>query len=415
MRYRRWLATLATLLGLAALFAFLLTDSRPLAPLPRAATAAQVEVARQAFRELRLGRASGSSSLVTLTASDVDGISALVSQGFAPDRLDLIIAEDRAVAVVSRPVLGRWLNMRAEASGQSRGLPPLRVRVGSIELPMWASRAALQAARRIAILRGANLPPLDTLVQASRIDRGVIQARVVLPKTGLLSQVSAADSVAISDRKVARIYCSLARAQRRSPDPLFASQIRRAISASSPEPGETSAAMIALAIFVVDPRVGGLVGDAQQLVQPCLMAVPAFTLHGRTDLPKHWALSAALTLASGSRLAVAMGEWKELADSLPKDAYLTPGERTGFSLVDLAADRAGLRYARLITDPERLLDVRARMLSGADDMLLPRSQLALVEGLTDAEFKRRFGGTDDPRFLAAKEEIDADLRRAGIY
>ena len=109
-----------------------------------------------------------------------------------------------------------------------------------------------------------------------------------------------------------------------------------------------------------------------------------------------------------------MGEWKELADSLSQSAYLTHNDRSGFSFVDLATDRAGFLAARQLTSSSRLGSARARFLAARDKQLLPSSATHLNDGMRNADFVRRFGGTDDPRFQAALGAIDADLREGGL-
>ncbi|MEP0562143.1 MAG: hypothetical protein ABJC54_11580, partial [Qipengyuania citrea] len=129
---------------------------------------------------------------------------------------------------------------------------------------------------------------------------------------------------------------------------------------------------------------------------------------------KHWALSAALETTTGSSISAAIGEWKELADSLESDPLLAPKDPSGFSFVDLASDRSGIKIARRLTDPERMADTRAALLGAQDEDLLPAAALALSDGLTDAEFAARYGATDDPRYERKVASIDAMLRRGGI-
>lgn len=65
-------------------------------------------------------------------------------------------------------------------------------------------------------------------------------------------------------------------------------------------------------------------------------------LEGRNDLMLHFLVSAGVQLVSDHGAAMAIGEFKELLDST--------GSGTGFSFVDLGADKTGLRFAEAATD-----------------------------------------------------------------
>ena len=70
--------------------------------------------------------------------------------------------------------------------------------------------------------------------------------------------------------------------------------------------------------------------------------------------------------------------------------------------------------AQALLDPARLEDARARLLRAGEADLLPAATLELSDGLTDAQFARRYGATDDPRFAEKVKRIDAMLRQGGI-
>lgn len=118
------------------------------------------------------------------------------------------------------------------------------------------------------------------------------------------------------------------------------------------------------------------------------------TVHGRHDLCQHFVVSCALAAVGGPEAAEAAGLLKEVLDSRPGGS--------GFSFCDLSADMAGVAFARqLLASPARLERVE-RSFTVADYMLSPAG---LVEGLSEAEFIKRYGGTDDERFLKAQEAL----------
>jgi hypothetical protein len=132
---------------------------------------------------------------------------------------------------------------------------------------------------------------------------------------------------------------------------------------------------------------------------------PGPLLQGREDLAKHWSVSALLGATLGAGATRAIGEWKELSDSLDGG--------TGFSFVDLSADRAGLRTARAAV-ASATAAATVRRLAGIDnDHLLPPAVTRQAEGMTQAQFHARYGTLDAARYAAAVRDIDRLLDAAG--
>ncbi|MDG2003982.1 MAG: hypothetical protein P8J20_11680 [Novosphingobium sp.] len=234
--------------------------------------------------------------------------------------------------------------------------------------------------------------------------------RILLPKANMTDQTLAGDMPILDPTTVARIYCGLTEQQRTSPEPLFAHQLQRAIAAADQSREQHGAALVALSMLVVSPSVDELVGEMPETIDSCKIPVASTTLNGRKDWSAHWSMSAALTVATGSQFAAAMGEWKELSDSVSRRPDLANKDPSGFSFADLAADRAGLLAARHLTDPAQLANARRRLLQADDEQLMPEAAAQLEEGISNAEFLRRFGSTDDPRYIAKIKRIDDALR-----
>ena len=120
-------------------------------------------------------------------------------------------------------------------------------------------------------------------------------------------------------------------------------------------------------------------------------------------------------MTSNTQLSEAVGEWKELADSLAKQSQFAVGDPSGFSMADLGADRAGLRAARAASDPARAAQVGRFLAQASEEQLLPVNVVNREDGMPNAEFVKRYGGLDDPRFAARVRQIDAELDRTGIH
>jgi hypothetical protein len=218
-------------------------------------------------------------------------------------------------------------------------------------------------------------------------------------------------------RLTSHLYCRLAEMQDSQPVTEFTDLLHRAFSV--PDPSVTSAdanraALIALAMLVVDERAGDLASPARVNTERCRVALIPVTIYGRPDRAKHWALSAALAAGAGTQLSEAMGEWKELADSLSKQSQFARGDPSGFSFADLSADRSGFRSARAAIDPGRADRTAAWLRSVPAEHLLPSSLAKREDGLTNAEFASRYGSLSDQRFATRVGEIDLVLDQAGV-
>lgn len=396
---------------------FLLTSPAPLFATPPAPNAAQVAAGRDAYRQLR-GAQNNSNRRVALNAENLAGLGLLASHGFAPDRLRLALRDGQLVAEAShRLPLGRWLNVVAAAQPSGEGFPTTRLKVGLVPLPTWLSRAALESGRLLLMVRGVDLPPLHWLVREMTIQRETVTALIRLPsRTGVIDTIAGVPSNVIDNAQVTLTYCALARRQRAQPSGDFAEQVRRAFSL--PDGGNPAAAnraaFIALAMLLVDERTASFGGSAREDAADCRMPIVSTQLFGRADWPKHWSLSAAIAVGAGVQLSEAVGEWKELADSLQRNAEFSVGDPTGFSMADLTADRAGFLTAEAAGDAARARDLRERLAQAKAEDLLPPSLLANEDGLSSDAFEERYGGIDDPRFKARVRAIDAVLKRSPV-
>lgn len=412
-RKSRWqIAIAVALIGVLAL-AGLVTSAEPWVPEKADATAEQVTAARVLANEAKLSRETGKPVELELDNTELDAISAMVTQGFAPNRLDVELENGTLVVTGSRPFLFRWINIRALAVGSSEGLPDFAVRIGAIPLPHWLSRWGLGLVQQRIAAQSETLPPLDAILRFTRIGSDRLTAGILVPKGNLLVHARATGAPPLDEETVAAIYCRLARQQHTNPTALLSHQLRRALRVSEPTPDDHRAALVALALFSLGPDAKELAGTSTA-IDACAVPPARLTLQKREDWAKHWALSAALEATTGSQISAAIGEWKELADTLAKNPLLAAGDPSGFSFIDLASDRAGMWTARRLLDPGSLVATRARLLSAQDDELLPTAALAFDDGLSEAEFAGRFGATDDPRFKAQVGKIDAMLRRGGI-
>ena len=172
---------------------------------------------------------------------------------------------------------------------------------------------------------------------------------------------------------------------------------------------ENQAALLALVMYFGDARFERLTGPVRQgALQGHIPRNRGIRLGERRDLLLHFIISAGLKLVSDQGIAMAIGEFKELLDSSKGG--------TGFSFVDLAADRAGLRFAETATDTNggalHLINVLAGKTN--EKAFFPYF-LDLPEGLSESAFQNRYGDINDPRYASVVQEIDKRLAGAEAY
>lgn len=129
------------------------------------------------------------------------------------------------------------------------------------------------------------------------------------------------------------------------------------------------------------------------------------TARGRGDSLKHFLVSAALAAVAGEKEANLWGVGKELADAT------RPGG-SGFSFADLAADRAGVRFAQGLLAGKTPVAGLAR--SFRVENYVPQLD-DLPEGLSLSELLKQYGGQGDPRFDAEIEALDKRIEALPPY
>lgn len=401
LRRRRFVRIALALCAILVVLVFDLSPRVPPPPVPDAETAARARDAARTVREsLRAGHGHAT---LHFTDADLASLARLGSHVGHLGRFDVRHKAGFLNARASHRLLGPiWLNVAADIPPSTQGMPAIALTIGKLPLGSTVSRWLIAGARAVLRWRGVRIPPLDDLVQKVRLDPGGVTAKIYFPLgSGFADDISGLHSDPVDPALTAQIYCRLAAQNNTEPTEDMAVVVRRAFApnaSSLPLVEQNRATFVAIAMYTVEPSAGRMAGDASLRVRKCKSnrVPPRFAT--RDDLPKHWSLSAALAVAFGDDFGKAMGEWKELADSRP--------DGSGFSFVDLSADRAGLAAARAAIDPARADAVTTRLRSASQNDLLPLRALALSEGLSEAEFVRTYKAIDSAEFAAAKARID---------
>jgi hypothetical protein len=197
-------------------------------------------------------------------------------------------------------------------------------------------------------------------------------------------------------------------------DELTAYYVRRAASAADQLPDDIAprAFLVALGVFFDQSALLAKLPGASSLAQAVepasertvrLTMIGDPTMLGRGDLAQHFFLSGYLTATMGADAARAAGVTKELVDA---------HGASGFSFADLAADRAGVRFAEgLLGNQLKLNSIAQGFSAGA---FMPAID-NLPEGLTAVEVAAQFGSKGDARFRKLLGAIDQRIKLLPPY
>lgn len=405
---RRWSRTrklLATLLGATVFLGVLTLSVRPAVDVTPPPASADVIAARAAFDRVRAQAGTGKPVATFISWHEARGGSLLLGRALGLERVRTIATPDSATLRASLSIGPLWANMSATAVTTPKGFPQTTVTIGWLRLPPFLTRPLSHLAILVLNLRGAQLKAPDEMVDGFAVSPAGMTAQLNLPKrTRLLRQLNDVQAEPVDGALVANIYCRLSRTQKASPSLDLAEQVRRAFRerpAGAPVESANRATFVALAMFTVSPNAGNLAGDAVQATAPCRIDPQPLLLLGRHDLSKHWTLSAALAALYGEDISQAMGTWKEISDSGPNGS--------GFSFVDLSADRAGIHWTMKAADPKNAADARRDLAAINERQIVPLHALAMSEGMTEAEFQARYTSTESPQYAAMVERIDRVL------
>lgn len=152
--------------------------------------------------------------------------------------------------------------------------------------------------------------------------------------------------------------------------------------------------------------VNNYVNQSRTNTAPITPYYPAF-VYKRVDLAQHFIAAAAITASVNSQVAEVIGEEKEMQDAI---------SGSGFSFVDLTADRAGMRFGEMATvSPQHALKLQARMAGVKSYMDFMPDPRFLPESMDEATFKKRYGIINSPVFKKISSQIDKLIAQTPLY
>ena len=167
---------------------------------------------------------------------------------------------------------------------------------------------------------------------------------------------------------------------------------------------EMESGLLALTMFVLHREPSEVLGDGA----PAMIDDRVVMLRERDDLPKHYLVSAMLTLFANRSLADAIGVWKEIMDATEEGG-------SGFSFADLTADRTATRlFEGAVADGAALDRLLARMSEPmVEDDILPEVA-DLPEGMDRASFEAAYRDIGSEPYRALVAQIDAMSDRTAL-
>jgi hypothetical protein len=340
------------------------------------------------------------------------GLAHLLGAAHSPDPFSL-----------ARPTMG---DGKARSAKFCVGLDPLNALAVGIwademrdgELKEWGDLRPLARERLIAVYK--------TIARALPDDPAAAESAARLERLAPVAREAAAEAPALTAkqqavRKVVRaVYVraddisQMPEADRPRGDKLTADLVRAAASvAATEEPDDQPSAFLIGLGLALDHTTTlrdnpltrnfcrAVESDAERRERTAVLGSP--TMRGRRDLCQHFVVSAALTELLNPAAAEAAGLLKERLDMAGV---------SGFSFADLAANLAGIAFAREVRRDPRAV-ARASVTFEVEEFVPDLAGLA--EGLSKERFEADYGSETDPRFRKALDEVRKRVRELPGY
>lgn len=368
-------------------------------------------------RELEVGAAGA----VTLSEADLEVIARVLTAQVPSAGVRMTI-EDEGVAVEAsrvspRPDLTPYVDVRAVVAGSPSAPRLSGVRLGAVPVPgSIAARgyAVLDAELRSRFERAG---PLLDAIEAVEVAGDAVTVRYVWTEA-LAQQLDTSSESLVSmhlgrDRLLGyqrALVAAVQKTPRRRPLPLSGvlrplfEEVKRGVEGGGPRDLEVQAALLVGTLYALDTRLDRIIGEAAPKVPR-----RALELWGRTDLPKHFLVSALVAAWGDRAFADALGLSKEVTDA--------EAGGSGFSFVDLAADRAGTQLIERGLTSDAAFEALVERLSARDleDRALLPDPRDLPEGLTKQALAASGRDVGTPGYDALVEKMDARLDATALH
>lgn len=415
---KRWLFLVVLLTPLLAI------SFNSIAPAPKTISAEEAKRSRiVAKRVMDAFFARTESINLSLGEQELIALGAAVHHAFPSLSTDIKFSHDGVWLAASKQFgiagLDLYLNLKCELNAQQQGYAVERCRAGSLPLPgsfvVWASAKAAHllfgketGATVRQILEQARVENKHIIITASK-SKNLKQDinNSIKDFVEMARSFNQLDSV---DPSIVTLYQQHLDARNRATEP-FVNHINRVFSlalqrSQDHDPvKENTAALWALAITFGNQRFARMAGVEPDYSMPKFNAVK---LRERLDLRLHFLYSVVLQQVGRSQFGLNIGELKEVLD--------TNDGGSGYSFADLAADKAGLRFAELATqNAESARYVQRALAAAASEIAFMPQVRDLPEGLSESKFKALFGDVNSDAYKRLEAEIDARIDELPLY
>lgn len=340
-----------------------------------------------------------------VTPADADLAANYLANRLGKGSAQITFADRNAIIRLSLPTsaapfFGRYLNLEASLT-ETEGLPQLSsMQIGKLPLPdMLTDILVLQLVhwlRRSPEYRAG----LDA-VKRVKVSRN--QLSIVYRWADGFSHEMRASIIGERERKSLLRYQTLLVANSKQNKAVSLTEVlsplMRAAANHLPNGdalAENRAVILVATFHVLGVSLEGILpAMAKTWPRP---APQEITVDGRSDLAKHFMVSAAIAAYADTALSDAIGLYKEIEDSR---------HGSGFSFNDIAADRAGTKFGeKAVASNTSARELQHLFVSGLEDADLMPAWADLPEFMSEAEFKQRFGGIDAPAYRRMMEKIE---------
>ncbi|WP_428355260.1 hypothetical protein [Methyloprofundus sp.] len=161
-----------------------------------------------------------------------------------------------------------------------------------------------------------------------------------------------------------------------------------------------------LAIFIANRYVNQYPGSTAYKENKSTLRYSVF-LYKRIDMAQHFMWSATFSALGNSHLANILGIEKELSDAK---------KGSGFSFIDLAADRAGIYFGKQATaSPELALQIQQKMAHIKNYQAFMPEIRDLPESLSSEAFTQQYQSIYSPEYQRVLQDIDQRIAASEIY
>ena len=170
---------------------------------------------------------------------------------------------------------------------------------------------------------------------------------------------------------------------------------------------ENAVAENRLAIFIANRYVNYYPGSTAHRQKNDTTPRYSVFLYKRIDMAQHFMWSATFSALGNSHLANILGVEKELKDAK---------KGSGFSFIDLGADRAGIKFGTQATaTPDLAMQIQEKMARAEHYRAFMPDIRDLPESLSSQAFTEQYQSIYSPKYQSILEDIDRRIAECAIY